>query len=549
MTGRKHSIWLDAAISVSCGCFAWLDTVWIYGNLWTGTPYGLIVAIIGVIAGISCFAVLRLLSGRLDIEPAPTSYLVTLSFLAMYTAVRYYSRAGSLSERYGTIDLKIYAVLAGCSVLFLTVFFLVSYRILARLLGMLLDAGLDRVEWLFLILGLWAAVNFSTCAFVAYPVLHDGERYGGVLTDVIYLFDSLYHLKLDSFFLIGGVENDIRNIFFGLFQLPVSAPCHMISQLTEAIWGIESYPYLIAWSQGLAIVGAAILLSRCAVEGPHQKIGFLLLFSCSYMAMLHVLILEQYAWPLFWSSAFVYLACHGKTGSGLDACYILGAGNLVSNALIAGPMVFHDRKRFKKLFEISFVVATGLLLVSGQLSGILRTFQMMPTTAMFFGSNLTIANKVMQFSTFVRSVFIQPSVKAFSVTPWYVAEIDQYAAYRLSDEFNFDWIGILILVLCAVSFIWNRKDRFMQYAGGWVLVSIFILLCLGWGTHENGLVIYGLHFGWAYIALIYKLIERLFVRHRKILLGACCAVSGIMLWQNVQGLSVLFDFLGKYYPS
>ena len=135
------------------------------------------------------------------------------------------------------------------------------------------------------------------------------------------------------------------------------------------------------------------------------------------------------------------------------------------------------------------------------------------------------------------------------MTPWYVAEIDQYAAYRLSDELCFDWIGILIFGLCAVSFIWNRKDRFTQYAGWWVLVSILILLGLGWGTHENGLVIYGLHFGWAYIALIYKLIERIFAKYGKILSAACGVVSGIMMWRNIEGLSVLFGFLEKYYPA
>lgn len=549
MTGKKYSVWLDLAIAVSCGCFAGLNSVWIYGNLWTNTPYGLVCAICGVIAGASCFGILHLLSGRLNFTPASMSYFITLSFLAMYTAVRYYQHAEVLSKRYGTIDRRIYAALAGCSVLFLTVFFLASYRILFRILKRLLDVKWDWAEWMFLILGLGVAVNFSTCAFASYPIFYDGERYGGVLTDVVYLFDSLYHLKHDSFFLIGGVENDIRNIFFGLFQLPISAPCHVVSQLTEATLGFDLYPYLIIWFQNIAIVGSVILFARCVGEGPYRKIGFMLLFSCSYMAVLHVLILEQYAWPLFWSAAFVYLVCHGKTGSELDACYILGAGNLVSNALIAGPMVFHDKNRFKKLFEISFVIAAGLLLVSGQLTGILRTFQMMPTTAMFFGSNLAIGNKLMQFTVFVRSIFLQPFVKAFSVTPWYVAEIDQYAAYRLTDEISFDWTGIVILALCIVSFIWNRKDRFTQYAGWWIFVSILILLGLGWGTHENGLVIYGLHFGWAYITLIYKLIERVFAKHERILLGICGIISGIMLWQNIEGLSVLFDFLGKYYPS
>ena len=46
-------------------------------------------------------------------------------------------------------------------------------------------------------------------------------------------------------------------------------------------------------------------------------------------------------------------------------------------------------------------------------------------------------------------------------------------------------------------------------SGLWILFSFALLCVMGWGTNENGLILYSLYFSWAYIILIYLFIDKL----------------------------------------
>ena len=73
---------------------------------------------------------------------------------------------------------------------------------------------------------------------------------------------------------------------------------------------------------------------------------------------------------------------------------------------------------------------------------------------------------------------------------------------------------ILIIVLISVSLF--RHSKLAVVSVYWVLISFFILVVIGWGSVENGMVLYSSYFMWAYlipIALIYSRVfkEKVFI--------------------------------------
>ena len=52
--------------------------------------------------------------------------------------------------------------------------------------------------------------------------------------------------------------------------------------------------------------------------------------------------------------------------------------------------------------------------------------------------------------------------------------------------------GLVIFALALASLVLNRHSRAARMAGCWVLFSIVLLVGLGWGTQENGLILYAL---------------------------------------------------------
>jgi len=71
---------------------------------------------------------------------------------------------------------------------------------------------------------------------------------------------------------------------------------------------------------------------------------------------------------------------------------------------------------------------------------------------------------------------------------------------------------------------------------------------LGWGTSENGLVLYTLYFGWAFVSLILLLIKRLFRQVRPLQYGLLGAGILALCYANAVGLADILRFGLQYYP-
>ena len=111
-------------------------------------------------------------------------------------------------------------------------------------------------------------------------------------------------------------------------------------------------------------------------------------------------------------------------------------------------------------------------------------------------------------------------------------------------------MGVAILLLVIVSAILNRDKMSSLLAAGWAAFSIVILLILGWGTKENGLILYALYFGWAFLLLLFQLVEKISDKlNMKFLvpvfsIGCAAALAAV----NIPAVVEMVNFAIAYFP-
>jgi hypothetical protein len=104
--------------------------------------------------------------------------------------------------------------------------------------------------------------------------------------------------------------------------------------------------------------------------------------------------------------------------------------------------------------------------------------------------------------------------------------------------------------LAVISAIWNRDKKSSLLAAGWVGFSVIMLLGLGWGTKENGLILYALYFGWAFLVLLFQLVEKIENKLTiKFLIPVVTMVAVIaLLVINIPAILEMVNFAITYYP-
>ncbi|MDR2596484.1 MAG: hypothetical protein LBC76_04095 [Treponema sp.] len=108
-------------------------------------------------------------------------------------------------------------------------------------------------------------------------------------------------------------------------------------------------------------------------------------------------------------------------------------------------------------------------------------------------------------------------------------------------------IGVIIFIIAVVGFLLNYRRRIAQIAFLWVVFSFFILCVFGWGSAENGIVLYVLYFSWAYISLIYMAIDKLF-RNREKKAGILFILATLCLTVNGKAIIDILRFGIEFYP-
>ena len=182
----------------------------------------------------------------------------------------------------------------------------------------------------------------------------------------------------------------------------------------------------------------------------------------------------------------------------------------------------------------SFLV---VLIFSGQSIQLLTLKYKMVSLSTFYG-NVSFEDKIFRFSNFISSIFIG--------TNGSVVNVEGNLAYRLVEPSGINYVGLCIFGLLIISFILNRKERMAKISFLWVLFSILVLVLIGWGQPENGLILYGLYFAWAYLILYFMFWKKILKNIKLFKIVMSFSIILMLIFHVIELLKIL-SFAIKVY--
>jgi len=391
-----------------------------------------------------------------------------------------------------------------------------------------------RAERLYLLIGLIFAM---TAIVLVYR--HSTAFYGSEAPyDVIYTTDSGNLVSTNSFFYVNAYENDIRQPLFAVFSMPFSALSMLLSKLLFFV--PNAYPIVLACVQaGLMLFGFTLLARVLELTGA-DRVLFLLLLTVSYPTLLFLFTIEQYIFSVFWILVLLYFWYERRTNRTM--LFVAATGSLLTSGVLF-PLLFEERgakQRIRALFSAALAFL-AVFIVFGRVPLLNRIIQNATALASFTGESISLFDRLFQFLNFVSSCFAQPAAGADLTTY-------AHASYQLLPVQNFNWLGLALLLLAAVSAVLHRKEATARVCTLWVGFSVLLLFLVGWGASENGMVLYTLYFSWAFAALLYTLLLRLFRRNNALRYTIAAAGIIALICVNVPGLLDLIRFALTYYP-
>jgi len=142
----------------------------------------------------------------------------------------------------------------------------------------------------------------------------------------------------------------------------------------------------------------------------------------------------------------------------------------------------------------------------------------------------------------VRNLFIAPKAGAVR---------GEWDSWQLDPINSISILGVIVLIVTVICFLFTWKNKMSRIAGAWILFSFVILIVIGWGTSENGLILYSLYFGWAFFVLIFQALKALEEKLKcEIIIPAFTVAAVIaMLVATIPGLLKMLDFAVEAYPG
>ncbi|MEN6417495.1 MAG: hypothetical protein ABFC73_01095 [Clostridiaceae bacterium] len=486
---------------------------------------------------------------RVFLRVSPAKAAIAVLF-ALYAAHRYseWFRA-SMSERIlekigGVLPLSggLYGFLerwlaVGIAAFALFALFTLFYAALDRIL---LEAGrrfrmTDKVERRYLLIAGLAAAVLIACVYSMTTAFTDA----GIPYDVVYTADSGMLLEDHTFLNINAFQNDIRQPLFGVFAMPFDIAARLLS---KALFFVpNTYVILLGILQAALLLYCFVILARLLRLEGLKKALFLALMTVSYPTMLFLLTVEQYIFSLFWVIFLVEGFCEAAPGRTFT--WVAATGSM----LTSGALIFLlPYKKSARSVLVELLKAGGLLLaflaVFGQLPLLYSAAASLKELMSFSGAGLGFGDKLLQFINFAAACVVRPL--AGVDTNSYV-----HISYQLLPVVSVNPVGVAVLIFAVVGFALNYKNKLARVSLCWVLFS-FVLLCLvGWGTAENGLVLYTLYFSWAYLALAFLALDALLKKWKTAQAVVLGGIAAAMLILNAGNILQIILFGIRNYPA
>jgi hypothetical protein len=185
---------------------------------------------------------------------------------------------------------------------------------------------------------------------------------------------------------------------------------------------------------------------------------------------------------------------------------------------------------------VYFLITTS----SGRVNYLINWYNQFNFLKGFNGQGLTFHVKFLQLTNFMQSCLFAPASSIDNVK-------FGFPSWQMLPVTSVNLIGVIIFIIAVVGFLLNYRRRIAQIAFLWVVFSFFILCVFGWGSAENGIVLYVLYFSWAYISLIYMAIDKLF-RNREKKAGILFILATLCLTVNGKAIIDILRFGIEFYP-
>ena len=427
-----------------------------------------------------------------------------------------------------------YSILVFFSLFFFV--FLFYYYIVPKIKEFI--STLTKEEKIYLVIILFVSVIL--CSFITTHTVAFGKSNENY--DVIYTSDSSSLVKSDAWININNPENDIRQPLFGLFSLPFGILGHFISDFVFFLPQPCRYEFALMVIQFIVLGVVTIMLSRLVVKDEKMRKFFYGLFSLSFPYLIFGLILEQYVFGLFYLILCIYHFYHNEKGPNYP--FIGAVGTLLTSGVLFGMTC--RTKKFKEWFVTTFKLAMiflVLMIFTGQFTQVFTLKDKILFLLRFTGEKVTFINRFYQYMYFVRSLFVAPCGFIY-----YGAFFDQpiHYSYQLIMPSKLSIIGTIVMLLMLISLILNRKNKLAKISAFWIAFSFIILCLVGWGSQENGLILYSLYFSWAFYVLFYLLLEKIF-KNKTTLKIILSVIVIIFLCLNCRELYNILQFAFSYY--
>jgi len=395
-------------------------------------------------------------------------------------------------------------------------------------------ASACRAERLYLLIGF---VLVSAAIVLVYS--RTTAFFSGAAYDVVYTSDSGNLISTSAYHQVNAYQNDIRQPLFAVFSMPFSVFSLLLSKLLFFV--PNAYPIVIACVQAGLLLFSFTLLARVLGLSGTDRVLFLLLLALSYPTLLFFFTLEQYIFSVFWVIVLLY-AWHEKTEH-RTMLYVAATGSLLTSGVFV-PLLFEEKGTKK---AIRSLVSAGLVffavfVVFGRVPMLNRALQTARDLASFTGESVGFGARALQFFSFVSSCFARPAAGLDLITY-------SHPSYQMYAVAGINWAGVILLALSLVSAVLHRKEARMRVFSLWAGFSVALLLLVGWGSFENGMVLYTLYFSWAYAALLYALLGRIVPKNNTLRYFIAAALILLLMLINVSGMLDLFRFAVAYYPA
>lgn len=450
-----------------------------------------------------------------------------------------------LSGSYGTLQVAGFVglspklVAAGISAGFGLCALWFLYVCIARLYAALMPvfsrlfAGTGRCERGALGLLVLALAVFSAAAFSASEAFYaTAHNY-----DVLYTADSPYLLKGNTWLNLTFAENDLRQPLFAVFAAPFMGGVYALAQLLPS--GSWLNPWLLNLPQlGLLVLSFYMLSALLAAKAGAPRLAITVSLCALYPSLLFSLMMEQYIVAVFWLLLFVYMAVEELPGRG--GVLVAAAGSLLTSAAMLPALWRWDKPRPVRRALLQSLAAAGLgaflILVCFRLDVVLNLATSVENLSSYTGGNISLMGRMRQYIGFAAGCFEPPLAEETMALG--------YPSWQLLRAEGIRPDGVAVLCLCALGAFWGRRERLVQISAWWCLFSVLLLVGMGWGTAENGLILYGLYFSWAF----YVLVRRAIVQPGRWQTAADWLLALFLLVLNVPGMAALLGFAVNSYP-